>query len=78
MGFREQSLQIIRDHPHELAQLGVVHSAIFGSVARGDDRLHSDVDIMIEGCISGSRTLLGGGGLGRSQCAGRRLNRHGV
>lgn len=31
-----------------LAELGVTHAAVFGSVARGDDRDDSDVDIMVE------------------------------
>ena len=32
----------------ELRRRGVSHLAVFGSVARGDDRLDSDVDIAVE------------------------------
>jgi predicted nucleotidyltransferase len=28
--------------------MGVIHAAIFGSVARGEDRLDSDIDILVE------------------------------
>lgn len=32
----------------ELERLGVVHAAIFGSVARGEERPDSDIDILVE------------------------------
>lgn len=48
MNFREQAIQTIRTRQAELAQMGVIHAAIFGSVARGDDRPDSDVDVMVE------------------------------
>ena len=32
----------------ELRARGVAHAALFGSVARGDDRPDSDIDIMVE------------------------------
>lgn len=48
MSFRDQAIQTIRDHQTELAEMGVVHAATFGSVARGDDRADSDVDVMFD------------------------------
>ncbi len=38
----------IRTEEAELRRRGVVHLAVFGSVARGDDRPDSDVDIAVE------------------------------
>ena len=32
----------------ELKARGVVHAALFGSVARGEDRPDSDIDVMVE------------------------------
>src|SRR5208283_4309565 len=32
----------------ELRARGVAHAALFGSIARGDDRPDSDIDIMVE------------------------------
>lgn len=48
MKFCDHALRTIRDHQAELAEIGVVHAAVFGSVARCDDRPDSDVDIMID------------------------------
>jgi predicted nucleotidyltransferase len=48
MTIRHYAIEIIRDHQRDLANLGVLHAAIFGSVARGEDRENSDVDIMVE------------------------------
>lgn len=39
---------ILRQSERALRERGVVHAALFGSVARGDNRRDSDVDIMIE------------------------------
>ena len=39
--------ELARTEP-ELRRLGVRHLAVFGSVARGDDRAESDVDIAVE------------------------------
>lgn len=38
----------LREHRSELERRGVLHAALFGSVARGDDRPGSDIDILIE------------------------------
>jgi predicted nucleotidyltransferase len=38
----------IRTEEVELRSRGIVHLAVFGSVARGDDRPDSDVDIAVE------------------------------
>lgn len=48
MATRNQVIDIIRANQSMLTDLGVVHVAVFGAVARGDDRPGSDVDIMIE------------------------------
>ena len=41
-------LQILQDHQFELQRRGVKHAAVFGSVARGEARMDSDVDILID------------------------------
>jgi predicted nucleotidyltransferase len=38
----------LRRHQNELRARGVAHAAVFGSVARGDHRPGSDLDIMID------------------------------
>ncbi len=38
----------LRDNQAALRARGVAHAALFGSLARGDDRPDSDTDIMIE------------------------------
>jgi uncharacterized protein len=42
------ALETLRRSEQALRDRGVVHAALFGSVARGDDRAGSDIDIMIE------------------------------
>jgi hypothetical protein len=44
----QDALATLRRHEHELRARGVAHAAIFGSVARGDNRLGSDLDVMID------------------------------
>ena len=41
-------LDKLRNHERELRQLGVVHAAVFGSVATGENRKGSDIDVMVE------------------------------
>jgi len=41
-------LQILRSHESELRLRGVSHAAVFGSVARGEASLGSDIDVMVE------------------------------
>ena len=43
-----ESLQILKDHQPELQHRGVKHASVFGSVARGEARADSDVDILID------------------------------
>jgi predicted nucleotidyltransferase len=41
-------LQVLRAHRAELCGMGVSHASVFGSVARGDARADSDVDVLVE------------------------------
>jgi predicted nucleotidyltransferase len=43
-----EALDTLRRSEHALRGRGVKHAALFGSVARGDHRPDSDIDIMIE------------------------------
>jgi predicted nucleotidyltransferase len=45
---REQVIETLRAHEQPLRQRGVEHAALFGSVARGDAKPASDIDILIE------------------------------
>ena len=38
----------LKAHEAELRQLGVRHAAVFGSVARGESRPESDVDVLVD------------------------------
>jgi uncharacterized protein len=44
----ENALQVLRDHERDLRELGVLHSAIFGSVARGEASESSDIDELVD------------------------------
>src|SRR5713226_8777093 len=41
-------LDTLRTHESELRQLGVSHAAVFGSVARGEAKAGSDIDVLVE------------------------------
>ena len=44
----EEVISTLKDHEAALRAREVVHAALFGSVARGDQRADSDIDIMVE------------------------------
>jgi uncharacterized protein len=44
----EQVIATLRAHGAELRRRGVLHAALFGSVARGEPGPNSDIDILIE------------------------------
>lgn len=44
----EQVLEILRARQAELHRRGIQHAAVFGSVARGDARPDSDVDVLVD------------------------------
>jgi hypothetical protein len=41
-------LETLRTHEGELRRFGVFHAAVFGSVARGEARADSDIDVLVE------------------------------
>jgi predicted nucleotidyltransferase len=44
----QDAIAILRRNEPALRARGIRHAAVFGSVARGDDRPDSDLDIMID------------------------------
>jgi len=45
---RDRVIATLRAHEPELRARGVVHAALFGSLARGEAGLASDIDLMID------------------------------
>jgi uncharacterized protein len=45
---REEIIATLRAHQAELRRRGVRHTALFGSVARGESKRTSDIDILVE------------------------------
>lgn len=45
---RDHAIAHLKHHQAELQALGVEHATLFGSVARGDDRPDSDIDVMVD------------------------------
>src|ERR1700730_18575351 len=45
---REEIIPTLRAHQAELRRRGVRHAALFGSLARGESKRTSDIDILIE------------------------------
>jgi predicted nucleotidyltransferase len=45
---RREIIETLQEHKDELHKQGVLHLALFGSVARGDARADSDIDILID------------------------------
>jgi uncharacterized protein len=51
-------IQTLRRHEPELRAAGIAHLRLFGSVARGDNTVESDVDLIAEFDPSARRTLV--------------------
>jgi predicted nucleotidyltransferase len=47
-GSLDEALETLRNHEGELRRFGVSHAAVFGSVARGEARADSDIDVLVE------------------------------
>ncbi len=45
---RDRVIETLSQHSEELRALGVISIGLFGSVARGEEREDSDVDILVE------------------------------
>src|ERR1700730_14468650 len=45
---REEIIATLRAHQAELRRRGVRHAGLFGSIARGEGKRTSDIDILIE------------------------------
>ena len=45
---RDEIIEKLKEREADLRARGVVHAALFGSRARGDDRPGSDIDILVD------------------------------
>ena len=45
---RDAIIEKLKEREADLRAQGVAHAALFGSVARGDDRPDSDIDILVD------------------------------
>lgn len=45
---RDEIIGKLKEREADLRAQGVAHAALFGSVARGDDRPDSDIDILVD------------------------------
>ena len=45
---KQLAISILQQHADALRARGIQHAALFGSVARGEASLESDLDILIE------------------------------
>jgi predicted nucleotidyltransferase len=45
---RDEAVAVLRAHRAALEARGVRHTALFGSIARGEARADSDIDVLIE------------------------------
>jgi predicted nucleotidyltransferase len=55
---KDQVIAKLREHEPELKSAGIVRLAVFGSVARGDNSIGSDVDLLADFDKSKHFTLL--------------------
>jgi uncharacterized protein len=62
---REQALERLRAAEPELRLRGVVHAALFGSLARGEANARSDVDVLVRFAPDAAVTLWEYAGLKR-------------
>ena len=44
----DEIIEKLREREGDLRAQGVAHAALFGSIARGDDRPESDIDILVD------------------------------
>ena len=45
---RDEVIATLQAHQQELRRRGILHAAVFGSVARREERSDSDIDILVE------------------------------
>jgi predicted nucleotidyltransferase len=45
---RDEIIEKLKEREADLRAQGVAHAALFGSIARGDDRRDSDIDILVD------------------------------